>query len=352
MERNKAVEVFRGFALLAVLVYHIQCLFGGVILKYNIVTKMVNFGGEIGVTLFFIISGFAIYNVMEKYSENEFNYFDYLKKRFKSIAPQYYFCLIFVLLFTGSAIYLSFDCILDLITHFTFTHNFFVTTHGSINAVLWTMGTIMQFYLIAPLLYKLVKKHPAIIYIATVILTISMKCILYNIFLKKSLGYPSYFVYGRQLFDTLDNFVIGMILGMLINKKGSFNRVVNLFAFSFNVVLLFIMIYIANKYQVYSASIVGYTWHIVLGINLALLIYLFSKIIDLYKAFNPLLWVAKYEYGIYLWHFVLVGNLLNTPAIKALRNNSNLLCLIVLIAVCLFVGCFSTKLCKNLKKNI
>lgn len=349
MERNKSVEVFRGIALLSVLIYHIQCLFGGVILKYNVITNAINFGGEIGVTLFFIISGFAIYNVLEK-SGDKFNYFDYLKKRFKAVAPQYYFCLIFVLLFTGSAIYLSAKSILDLVTHFTFTHNFFVSTHGSVNAVLWTMGTIMQFYIIAPVIYKLVKKHPIMMSLVAMLSTVSIKFILFNIFSKYSLGFPAYFVYGRQLFDTIDNFVFGMMLGIMLNRKNNLSMLKNWLLFIFSIVLLLVMIYIGNKYGAYSNGIVGYTWHTILGIILVLMMYSFSGIFSTYKLSKPILWVAKYEYGIYLWHFVLVGNLLNTPIIKVIRSKSNFLCLIILTATCLFVGFYSTKLCKNLKK--
>lgn len=352
MERNKSVEVFRGFALLSVLIYHIQCLFGGTILKYDVLTKTINFGGEIGVTLFFIISGFAIYNVLENSSKKGFNYFDYLKKRFKSIAPQYYFCLIFVLLFTGSAIYLSKDSILDLITHFTFTHNFFVSTHGSVNAVLWTMGTIVQFYIIAPLLYKIVKKHPLISCILSMILTIVIKCFLYNIFSKNSLAYPSYFVYGRQLFDTLDNFIFGMILGIIISKNIHIGKFKSFVIFLVSFIILFFMIYVGNRYGAYSNTILGYTWHTIVGIILTLMIYTFGEFIHDFKMFFPILWVAKYEYGIYLWHFVLVGNLLNTPGIKSIRENSTFICFIVLMIACLFVGCYSTKLCKNLKVDL
>ena len=173
MKKNINVEIIRAIALLSVLIYHIQCLFNGQIVSNRYITSIINFGGEIGVTLFFIISGYGIFKSIDyKKNNNDFEYKTYIKKRFLKIAPAYYFCIFICLTLTGSAIYLSKSGIFDIFTHLTFTHNFFVKTHGSINGVLWTMGTFMQFYLIAPFLYDYIKNKTYLKIFSIVIFTI------------------------------------------------------------------------------------------------------------------------------------------------------------------------------------
>ena len=140
-KQNLQINFLKITAIILVIIYHIQCLYGGKIVDINRITKLINSFGSIGVTLFFILSGYGIYKYISHH-ENQ-KYFDFIKSRFKKLAKPYYFCLIVSLVAMGSAIFLQKKYILDLVTHFTFTHNLFVTTHGSINGCLWTMGTIL-----------------------------------------------------------------------------------------------------------------------------------------------------------------------------------------------------------------
>lgn len=160
LKRNKSIDILRAGALLIVLTYHLWVLTGSVAIMLPIVDTIVPLGGELGVTLFFLLSGYGIYYSLKitEQKNGKIKYLVFLKKRLKRILPQYYFNLIFLLLFTGAAVYLSVEHILDILTHFLLIHNLFPDYHGAINGVLWTMGVIFQFYLVAIPIYSFIKK--------------------------------------------------------------------------------------------------------------------------------------------------------------------------------------------------
>lgn len=85
------------------------------------------------------ISGYGIYYSLRMTEEKDV-YLKFLKKRLKRILPQYYFNLIFLLLFTSAAMYLSVEHISNIIAYFIVIHNLFPNYYGAINGVLWTMG--------------------------------------------------------------------------------------------------------------------------------------------------------------------------------------------------------------------
>ena len=61
MRRNKGLDIVRAFAVMAVLIYHFYVLVDNTrYLSYPLLHKLISIGGEVGVTLFFIISGYGI----------------------------------------------------------------------------------------------------------------------------------------------------------------------------------------------------------------------------------------------------------------------------------------------------
>lgn len=61
LKRNKSIDILRAGALLIVLTYHLWVLTGSVAIMLPIVDTIVPLGGELGVTLFFLLSGYGIY---------------------------------------------------------------------------------------------------------------------------------------------------------------------------------------------------------------------------------------------------------------------------------------------------
>ena len=181
MKRNRNIDIIRAIAIILVVLYHIYAI-TGISIKNSVLEPFLVYGGILGVSLFFVLSGFGIYNSLRNQDDKnkKFNYHDYIKKRFKRIAPQYYISMIVLLLFTSNAIYISKDQTLTLFSHIFFFHNLFYTMAGAISGVCWTLGVTFQFYLVAPFIYKAVEKKPKLTFTISFFLSILLKYFIYH----------------------------------------------------------------------------------------------------------------------------------------------------------------------------
>lgn len=128
--------------------------------------------GAICVDLMILLSGFCLFL---PYARNMFreekdpSAGQFYRKRAARIMPSYYVSLLIVLVcfaiplgeYTGVS-----DMLGDLIPHIFFIHNWFGASFQSthLNGVLWTVGVIVQFYVVFPFLAKAFKKRPMVTY--------------------------------------------------------------------------------------------------------------------------------------------------------------------------------------------
>ena len=176
MKRIKNIDLLRAGAILYIMLYHCYTLSGKPWHAHTAIHTFLSFGGEVGVTLFFLLSGYGIYLSLASAEERGHlpNWGSFMKKRCRRIMPQYYVCVTVLLIFMSTRLIGS-DGFRHLFAYYTFTENLSPVTHGSINGALWTMGVIFQFYLIAPLLYRAVKKNWLISSIAAILFTVFCK---------------------------------------------------------------------------------------------------------------------------------------------------------------------------------
>ena len=314
VKRNINIDIIRGMAILMVLVYHI-CVIGNIKFNSSLINTLISSGGDLGVTIFFILSGFSIYKVLSNKQET---YTSYLKSRLSRLSPHYYISIIIVLLLTPTAVYLSKEHIFNIISHFFYFHNLFISFHGAISGVCWTLGVIFQFYLIAPLLQKLINKYPKTTLIVSIIITLLSKGILYYIILpsNKALGAMYYFVYGRQLLTAIDAFVIGMFISKY-EKKVQTNSIIKYILIPILLAIIILIIIYGYNYKgisnvlIYSKSLKGVLYFTVLSIFVGLFIYVFSTMkISSNMVSKFILFISKHEYAIYIWHLLILKNLL------------------------------------------
>ncbi len=348
-KRNYTIDIFRTIAILSVLIYHFYVLANYPYQKNVILNRFIGIGGELGVTLFFVISGFSICTSLQKMEETEngVNSKEFLKKRFLRILPQYYVSIAIVLLLTSSAQFVNKKGLFDIFTHLFFVHNWFPSTHGSINGVLWSMGTIFQFYFISVFLYKLMKRNKWIVCISSIGITICVKFLIFHlIFPRISVETSWYFIYARQIVTALDNFVLGMLLCMLL-KETRFNikkSMVYIGSILISVGICF-WIWQTETKSPYADNIWGYTWHSVFAVLLTILIYLICGLELELKGFisRVLLWIAKYQYGTYIWHFLVASTLLSySSAVQVIARNSFLIYALSMCFICCGIGFAST----------
>lgn len=328
---NRNLDLIKLFALFMVVIYHLfvilQFKFHGILSFLN---PLISFGGEF-TTLFFIISGYGIYYSIENQilKDKKFDFSKFINRRFKKLLPLYIFSIVIACLFTRHAA--NFKTV-DLFTHLLFIHNLFPDTHGSINGVLWTMAVFFQFYYIAYFMYLCVKKHPKITYVLSVIFSIAFKVVLYHLILPKSEFSSSvyYFIYGKQLFGVLDSFVIGMILARLCKNKKNIPTL----WFGLSVVATCLLIYYARR-GIYLDNMFSYVFNSVFSLALAVNVYLFMNIkINYDSSINKfLLFISKHEYSIYLWHYLIFENLLDSCGFIIYSRTSVKMLLLILISV-------------------
>ena len=169
MKRIKNIDLLRAGAILYIMLYHCYVLSGQPWQSHTAIHTLLTLGGEVGVTLFFLLSGYGIYLSLSSSEARGClpGWRAFMKKRCIRIMPQYYVCITVLLIFMSTQMF-SNEGLRHILAYYTFTENFSPVTHGSINGALWTMGVIFQFYLIAPFLYKAVRKN----WIETAIVTI------------------------------------------------------------------------------------------------------------------------------------------------------------------------------------
>ncbi|MCE5342084.1 MAG: acyltransferase [Eubacteriales bacterium] len=129
--------------------------------------------------------------------------------RVRRIVPSYLFSVLIALFFfalPGGAYRDAAARNADILTHLTFTFNFFPDTYlyTPLNGVLWTVAVEMQFYLLFPWLARAARKKPAYALAA-----MAVAGILFRFVMAKSVGDLSLWV--NQLPAFLDVYALGML---------------------------------------------------------------------------------------------------------------------------------------------
>lgn len=349
--RVEYIDMVRAFALIYMVVYHVFVV-GHIGISNEIVSNVLSFGGLVGVNTFFVISGFSIYKYLEK--KQGIKYLDFLKGRIKRVGPHYYISIIVALLFTTSVVYLSKDHILNIIFHIFFIHNWFPSSAGAISGVLWTMGVTVQFYVLAPLIKKYLDKYPKSTLLISIVFSIVTKYITYKILAVNNYNEWYYFNYGQQIFNTLDAFVIGMFIAKLKNNNLE-NK--NLFGLGVGIVsLIFIILLgsnslpIFNNSGIYSLSIKGILFFTVLHIIVGVIIYSLANIrYKENKIGNFFLKIAKHEYSVYIWHLLILNNLLtNASVVNFINKTSPIISLSLISGFLIIIGIIIDKVITNI----
>lgn len=344
VKRNYNMDIIRACATLSVVMFHCWASTKNPMTGLRVLDLLVSLGGEIGVTAFFMLSGYGIYSSLRAMeSQGEIHFGTFMKKRVQRIIPQYYMCILICLLLWDGSTVLSANSIASIATHALLIHNLFATHHVTINGAFWTMGVIFQFYLIAIVLYKGINKWKLPFALGSIVFTVAAKYAVFHYLQFRGADPFSYFIYGRQLFTALDNFVLGMMVAYMIHhqtRKIKQIGAVLLSVISFGLIIGVCIL--GSRYGIHTVNWSGYLWHSELAIALSVFSYAFSQIQISWNHIVPkvFLWISKYEYTIYLYHMLMIHVLVNRNATLQglLYQDRKFVPYILLIVLSIFIG--------------
>lgn len=168
--------------------------------------------GFVGVAIFFFISGFVIsYPFVRARLEGKpgLTWGQFAYRRAMKIVPSYLLSIAIVYVIGYAYMQGGASIPKDLLTHLLFIHNWFFTTYGSINGVLWTLAVEVQFYCLFPLIAFAFLRKPFLTAIVMMLIALA-----YRIRVDQCCE----FYYGQmieQLPAYLDFFASGMICAWL-----------------------------------------------------------------------------------------------------------------------------------------
>lgn len=176
---------------------------------------------HVGVTLFFVLSGFLIAN--RYFDLNSFNYKLYLQKRFARIYP-IYFILTTLTFISGYFFTKSYGSFSTYFVNITFLKGFFDDLKFTGISQGWTLTVEEAFYFLAPLFFILIKRKKWMLILLPVVfmaLGVLLVLICENFNLHGFMNNFN-FMLGFTFFGRISEFFVGISLSILIMKNRNF----------------------------------------------------------------------------------------------------------------------------------
>jgi len=140
--RLQFIDFAKGFSILAIVMFHYLIPFSS-----GVISKVIPIGGS-GVHLFFLISGFGLGLSNQKLTAVEF-----YKKRFVKILIPYYFAIFITFIINANQHFYTYESnTYALLGHILLFKMFDSSIIESYGMHFWFLSTIIQFYLVFPLI--------------------------------------------------------------------------------------------------------------------------------------------------------------------------------------------------------
>ncbi|MEI6947117.1 acyltransferase [Paraflavisolibacter sp. H34] len=286
MQRSTFIDFARGFSILTIVIFHF--------LQWHTLplpfSHMIKFGGA-GIHLFFFASGFGL--ACSSYT----TFGSFLKRRFQKVLTPYYIAVTFIFLI--NLVFRVYDDGLpEYISHLLLYKMFVPEYEGSLGWQLWFISTIIQFYLLFPLLLRLLNsgRYKAILAVSLVI----------------SLGYGmalSYSPYAQERVFTgfFLQFLWEFMLGMVVARKRLLDKLIH------QPLYYYILAAAGGTLMTYLLAVRGGT----IGVNLndifsfvaysSIVVLLYRKGKALHKF---IFWITGFSFSLYLMHMLVLDVLL------------------------------------------
>ncbi len=334
--RLEGIDLLRGITVCSVVVYHFFVILG---LEGKSSFQLISSFGIFGVSLFFVISGFLIYRSaeysLEKYGVTQ-GVRHYTLHRLFRILPAYYFNLAVVILLASTVIdreyYYSMGFIKQIFAHMTFLSYFYYQDAGlGINGAYWTLSIEMLWYLVVIGLLLFIKRTSILLLIAVFSflylwgLDHALFDRLFHIPQESPAHLPLLYYYSFQLPGQISYFIAGIIIYKHLSRVKLTKPSMHYLS-ALAVYLLFL--FLSSNFDIHTSFLLN---------NLFILATTFTLFLLLYNTrptmMQPLEWVGKISYSIYLWHMPLLFVMKQTSILEHLTITTSLLLFVTALLV-------------------
>ncbi|MDB9446466.1 acyltransferase family protein [Anabaena sp. CS-542/02] len=163
-----SLDIIKGISILAIIAFHVLPANSEPSLIDSSITwiNWLRYGGTLGVSIFFVLSGFGIHYSQAKKLINDAEFqpiwSKFIFRRLQRLYPAYLGAILLSLVINSAwglirqqNIFAYLPPIWDIIAHLLFLHTLSPKTFFGIIPALWFVGTLVQLYLLYPIFYKL-----------------------------------------------------------------------------------------------------------------------------------------------------------------------------------------------------
>jgi peptidoglycan/LPS O-acetylase OafA/YrhL len=319
------LDGLRFFAFLCIFLYHFLWTIRMPFFDYSIspIIRDIFLGSSIGVNFFFVLSGFLItYLILEEEKYHfRFNVISFYVRRILRIWPVYFLSLLIgftvIPLIQSSQNISSIESVKPLF-FLIFLSNFNNILYGYPRifnlGILWTIGVLIQFYLLWPLLFILFRKIRILIPIIIIVISVIFR--FYN---SSNLAILYY-----HTFSVMSDFAVGSICALFIFRSNFIQHILHYLSTSqiLLIYLIGILLVIFNGY-IFTTSFLISVERLLLSFFLAFIIleqnYAEHSFIKMGNMRLPTL-LGKYTYGLYSFHTIVIAFIVSIST--TLNSNS------------------------------
>lgn len=271
-----------------------------------------------GVPIFFFISGFLIYSSFERQSHHGARRF--FVNRFLRIYPALWACFAVSLIAVACTGYFQETAItlrrfaLWSLAQLTFAQPYnpaFMRGFGVgvLNGALWTIAVELQFYILTPLLFHLIRKLPSII--AAIILS----SLALNLFFRMHLDWNN--IYMKLAYTSCAPWLYMYLLGFGAAHYSQTSAAVAKVHFTYLVPLFVSSMMFIGKYEANASNAIN-------PVSFALLAMLTLKLstarLSLHPRISSFLQTSDISYGLYLYHMPTINVLVHLSRLSPWAN--------------------------------
>lgn len=347
-----SLDGLRFFAFLLVFFHHTTFYINST-LANNFFFSFFNKNGWIGVSFFFVLTGFLITLLLldEKKRNGFFSFKNFLIRRALRIWPLYYLALIFgffIIPFLYSTVFnqqFSFREIdSSLPWYLAFLGNWYVAFSGFADSnsrsisQLWAISLDQQAYFIWPLLLLLANNFRKLLILNLVTIVLS---ILSRVYLK-NIGVEHPGIYANTL-SWLEAFAYGALAAQLLFfKRELLTKMKSIFSFHFQIISIlfltgFLYFVTLNDRLTIRNGVWGYSVIGIISAFLVLSLIINSSALSKFMENKALGHLGRISYGLYIWHILVLEILF------FLISDHNILVVILGLPLTILLGAISYK---------